>query len=122
MDSTKRNFLIAIIIIALLIIIAAVKAHKKSAAPISTPQTVSSPAENNDKIYVEQTPEGNQEVYDINDPDLPLPPGLREQEGPNALDVMAPGRKNARERIKKVQELRKQALDAQEQDLQNIGR
>ena len=43
-----------------------------------------------------------------------------EGENPNALDYMAPGHRNARERVKRVQEMRQQALDAQKNDMQRL--
>ena len=110
---TKKNILL-VSVLALLMLTAAACGKKTTSVPTQVPNV-------QNEI---QTPRGS-EMLNVVDDGMYDPEENKENpeelQGPNALDYMAPGHRQARERIKQVQELRQQALDDQKKDLERLN-
>lgn len=85
---------------------------------------------NNTEISIPQEPETKAYTteketelieFDPNDPNLPMPPiGKSTQEGPNALDVIAPQYNEAQKRLDTLKTLRQQGVKDQNNIINNI--
>lgn len=108
---TKKNIFLVIAVVMVMVTMSAC-GKKTTSIPAQAPNV-------QNEI---QTPRGS-DMLDVKDDGMydPEEQKTEEVQEPNALDYMAPGHKHARERVKQVQELRQQALDAQKEDMEKLN-
>lgn len=104
---TKKNILTVAFILLFTVTIAGCGKNTKKEEPVTPQIEVQNPDE---PSMIE-----NGEAWPT------TPENFEEEQNPNALDYMAPGHRHARERLKRVQELRQQALDEQQKDLERLN-